>query len=76
MVSDKKTLGKSSVKSSVKIIKLLKSNPKMTIPQIAEKIQITTRGVEKNIKQLQTNGQLRRIGPDKGGHWEVIDEKI
>lgn len=22
---------------------------------------------------LKENGKLRRIGPDKGGHWEVVE---
>jgi hypothetical protein len=24
---------------------------------------------------LKEFGLLRRVGPDKGGHWEVIDDK-
>ncbi len=27
---------------------------------------------EMNIPQLKAAGRLRRVGPDKGGHWEVI----
>ncbi len=62
---------KGSVKSSVKILALLKQNGEMTIPELSEQIGITTRAIEKNIKKLQEGGALRRVGPDKGGHWEV-----
>jgi hypothetical protein len=28
--------------------------------------------MKKQLKKLQQEGYLKRIGPDKGGHWEVI----
>jgi ATP-dependent DNA helicase RecG len=71
---EEKTSVKSSVKSSVKILDLLRLNPQTTIPEISKEIGMTTRGVEKNIKKLQENGRLRRVGPDKGGHWEVLEK--
>lgn len=33
---------------------------------------ITEDGVKNNLQALQRKGLLRRIGPAKGGHWEVI----
>jgi len=27
------------------------------------------------ISTLKKKGKLKRIGPDKGGHWEVIDNE-
>ncbi len=61
------------MKSSVKILELLYKDQDMAIPQLAEHIGITTRAIEKNIKKLQDAGKLRRVGPDKGGHWEVLE---
>jgi ATP-dependent DNA helicase RecG len=29
-------------------------------------------GLEKQIRALQEQGILKRIGPDKGGHWEIL----
>lgn len=46
----------------------------MTIPELAEALKITTRGIEKQIAKLRREGRLRRYGPVKGGHWEVIGE--
>jgi hypothetical protein len=34
---------------------------------------ITTHAIEKQIAKLQKNKQLKRIGPTKGGRWEVMD---
>ena len=62
-----------SEKSSEKIRQLLKQNSGVTISELAEELGKTTRAVEKNLKTLQKEGKIKRVGPDKGGHWEVID---
>jgi ATP-dependent DNA helicase RecG len=62
---------KSSVKSSVKILDFLAKNSNTTIPELAERTGITTRGAEKSIRMLQEAGLLKCVGPDKGGHWAV-----
>ena len=63
---------KSSEKSSEKILILMKSNPAISAKEIAKELNMTSRSVEKNIKTLRDKGILRRVGPDKGGHWEVL----
>lgn len=68
----KNTAKKSSWKSSDVIITMLKKNKTMTIPELAEALNISTRAVEKNIQKLQNAGRLKRIGPAKGGHWDVL----
>ena len=35
---------------------------------------LSTNGVKYHLNQLKRTGKLRRHGPTKGGHWEVIDE--
>lgn len=62
---------KSREKSREKILKLIETNVFITQNEIAETIGISVKGVEKNIIQLKKEGLLERIGPDKGGHWEV-----
>ena len=39
---------------------------------MADKLEISRRAVAKTIAKLQSVGILRRVGPDKGGHWEII----
>ncbi len=46
----------------------------MTIPELAEALEMTTQGIEKQIAKLRREGRLRRVGPAKGGHWEVMEE--
>jgi len=62
-----------SEKSSEKIWGLLKVNPQLSAREIADLIGITQRAVEKQISKLRDEKRIRRVGPDKGGHWEVIE---
>ena len=68
------TKGKTSGKTSGKIIELILQNASITIPEMASKIGITERSIERNIRKLQTEDKLVRIGPAKGGHW-LVKEK-
>lgn len=61
-----------SEKSSEKILALLRDNPELTARAIADRLGITQRAVEKQIAKLRAERKIRRIGPDKGGHWEVV----
>ena len=63
---------KSSGKSSGKIVDMISKNPNITIPEMAEVLQTSERNVQKHIKNLREQGIIRRIGPDKGGHWEIV----
>ena len=67
-----KTSGKVPVKTSGKILALLRDNPLLTIPELAFSIGVTERSIERNLQKLQAENHLSRIGPAKGGHWEVL----
>ena len=45
---------------------------KLTQEELAEIIGITRKSIVSNMKKLQENGLIKRIGADKNGHWEVI----
>ena len=64
--------GSGSEKSQA-IISAIRLNPKVTAAEIAMKLGVSSRAVEKRIKTLRENGVIRRIGGDKGGYWEVIE---
>lgn len=36
------------------------------------KIRVSRRWIATNMKHLQDTGVVKRVGPNKGGHWEVI----
>ena len=60
-----------SVKTVEKILKILSNTPSITVREMSEILGLSRRGVEEQIKSLKQKGVIRRIGPDKGGHWEV-----
>ena len=63
---------KTSVKTSVKILDAIVEDNRITIPELAELAGVTMRSVERNIQRLQLEKRLRRVGPDKGGYWEIV----
>lgn len=62
---------KSCQKTSNRIVSLLKKNAKITQNEIAKTLGISRQAVQKHLANLKLTGRLQRIGPDKGGHWEV-----
>ncbi|HBO96640.1 MAG TPA: transcriptional regulator [Candidatus Omnitrophica bacterium] len=65
---------KSSEKSSEKIIRIIRENPSVSAQEIAGMLGLSSRAVEKHLSKLKEKGVLKRVGPDKGGHWEVVVE--
>ena len=63
---------KSSQKNSQKIVDLIKERPEITTAEMAERIGVSRRSIVNITNRLQEEGVIRRVGPDKGGHWEVI----
>ena len=65
-------LGKKLGENRKKIIKLISGNPHISINVMAEKVGISQTAIEKNLGYLQEKGYIKRVGPKKGGHWEVM----
>lgn len=70
--ASEKSSEKASEKTSEKILHAILENDEITIADLAKLAEVTTRSVERNIRKLQEEKKLRRIGPDKGGRWEVL----
>ena len=60
-------------KTTQKILVLLRQNPQLSRSSIAELIEnITEDGVKYHLDKLKKEGKIKRIGPAKGGYWEVL----
>ncbi len=55
-----------------KIVNTVSKYPDISAQGLAKLIGISPRKIQDNIAKLKDIGVLERIGPDKGGHWEVI----
>ena len=54
-----------------RILDILSKHPRYTTADLAGILHISDKGVEKHLANLKKTGRLLRVGPDKGGHWEV-----
>lgn len=59
-------------KTTQKILDMIKQDPVITRQKLADKIGISTDGIKYHLKQLQQKDVIRRVGPDKGGYWEIV----
>ncbi|MFH1298058.1 MAG: winged helix-turn-helix transcriptional regulator [Bacteroidota bacterium] len=71
--SNEITSGKTSGKTTEKILILISQNQEITIPELALVIGISERSIERSLNQLQKNHKLERIGGARGGKWNIID---
>ena len=55
-----------------KIYDILKGDGKYTYDRLAKAVGVTRETVRVSIRSLVDAKLLRRVGPDKGGHWEVV----
>ena len=50
----------------------LRVDPFMTYVELAELLQVSESSIARKMKDLQASGEIRRVGADKNGHWEVV----
>ena len=62
-------------KSREKILKMIRLKPTVTVQEMMDSLGMSRAGVEKIIKKLQQEHRISRVGPDKGGHWEVVTKR-
>ncbi len=68
-----KTVEKTREKTIALILSAIRENPRTTTADLAELTGLSVKGVEWNLAQLKSRNVIRRVGPDKGGHWEVVE---
>ena len=61
-------------KTTQKIIASIEENPGITRRELAEAIGLTEDGIKYHLKKMQEQRIIERIGPDKGGYWQVLGE--
>ena len=68
----KKVVRKGCQKTVGRLAELIKAQPHLTQVGMSAALGISRQAVQKHIANLKKAGRLRRVGPDKGGHWEVV----
>ncbi len=57
------------------ILTAVVANSKITTAELMAQLGCSKRQVEFRLEKLKRIGRLRRVGPDKGGHWEVVEKR-
>ena len=67
-----KTTQKTTQKTAQKILDVLVKNPSATRADLASATGLSPDGVKWNLDKLKKSGKICRVGPDRGGHWEIV----
>ena len=68
----KKVVRKGCQKTADRLMELLSAHPDLTQAGMVAALGISRQAIQKHLAKLKEVGRLRRIGPDRGGHWEVV----
>lgn len=74
IVTENKVTQKVAQKVTVnqqKILDVIKNKPFITQEELASIVGIARKNIISNMKKLQENGLIKRIGADKNGYWQV-----
>ena len=61
------------MRTSDAIIEMMRVNPLISYVTLAKMLGRAESTIIWQIAKLRKNYRIRRIGPDKGGHWEVME---
>ncbi len=64
-------VGSKLVENQLRIILLVVEDGRISKKRMSEILKITTTAIDKNILKLKKLDIIRRVGPDKGGYWEI-----
>lgn len=54
-----------------KVLRIIGSNPNVTMAEISAQLSVTKRTVERTVKRLRENNRIERVGGKRYGHWEI-----
>ena len=63
-------------KTEQAVLDAISTHPDYSYEQLAATCGVSRPTIARTVKSLQIHGHIRRVGSDKTGHWEVINEVI
>ena len=54
------------------ILESISKDPSISTKELAGTYSLSERQVQRIMTRLKDKGIIRRVGPDKGGHWKII----
>jgi len=62
------------VKSSVKILELLKLDNSLTASELSDRLDLSIITIKRGLMELQKERKIKREGSDKSGLWIVLND--
>jgi predicted HTH transcriptional regulator len=62
-----------AVKAKDAIVECMAENPNVTHDGLSAAISLGRKTVQRHIRSLKDEGQIRRVGSDRAGHWEITE---
>ncbi len=59
------------VENQKKILEEIRKDKYTTAKKLSATIGISERKIQDNMRKLREKGLIKRVGPDKGGHWKI-----
>ncbi|SFP91525.1 Fic family protein [Hydrogenimonas thermophila] len=69
-----KSSQKSNLKSDQKILNLIKQDNRISIKELALRLNMSESGIKKVLSKLKSMGTIERVGSPKGGYWKIKGE--
>lgn len=63
--------GTNGTDNKAALIEALRKNPNLTYDELSKQLSLPRRTVSRGMKSLQKEGQIRRVGNNRSGHWEI-----
>lgn len=57
------------------VLQLILEDPAYTLVTMAEKLGISRKTIASRMKSLREKGIVQRVGSDKKGYWEIIEDE-
>lgn len=58
------------------ILEMISEDKYVTLQELDDSLGKTRDGIKYHINKQQNQGILKRVGPDKGGYWEIAEEVL
>jgi ATP-dependent DNA helicase RecG len=65
-------VGEKLTPNQLKMMRIIVKEPYISAAKLADRIGISLRKIEENLRKLKQKNVLRRVGADRGGYWEVV----
>lgn len=58
------------------LLRYIEKDSSISTDQLSNILSVSQRTVMRDIDKLKEAGVIKRVGPDKGGHWEVGEKTL